>query len=107
MFQMRFMDGTPVPDEYAQKVSSLVSSAATVIESVGEDGLEEYTANRQAGLVAVYCRWHGPNIGWQAVRVLPALGALPPRKVNNLLRITTRLKVRGGWFVDPKKLALH
>ena len=55
----------------------------------------------------VYCKWHGPGIGYQAVRVLPATKPLPAKKVNGLLRVTTRQKVRGGWFVDPKKLVLH
>lgn len=57
-------------------------------------------------MFAVFCKWHGPGAGWQAVRVQQVSTRLPIGRVDGLLRVTTEKKVRGGWFVDPKELAL-
>lgn len=50
MFKMKFLDGSPVDEAYANAVSSLVSGAAAATEFVSEDELEEYAARqKQAG----------------------------------------------------------
>lgn len=40
MHEVRFLDGTPVPDDYLTAVSQLVRDAALAIDMVGEDELE-------------------------------------------------------------------
>lgn len=44
MFNMKYLDGTPVEQEYAQAISAMVSGAAAATEIVSEDELEEYAA---------------------------------------------------------------
>ena len=40
MVELKFMDGTPVPDDYLQSISLLVRDAALAIDMFGEDELE-------------------------------------------------------------------
>ena len=40
MFEVKFIDGTPVPDDYLTSVSRLVRNAALAIDLFGEDELE-------------------------------------------------------------------
>lgn len=47
--KMRYMDGSPVEDEYAQKISAAVSGAADAAAMVGEDELEAYAAQTRTG----------------------------------------------------------
>ena len=57
-------------------------------------------------MLAVFCKFN-PVTGWQSVKVIPVnpdLQISPVKVVNGLLRITTRQYVRGGRFVNPKKL---
>jgi hypothetical protein len=44
MVELKFIDGTPVPDDYLQSISLLVRDAALAIDMFGEDELE--TASR-------------------------------------------------------------
>lgn len=103
MFNMKFMDGTPVPQDYRDKISKLVEAAARASEEIGEDELERYAALGKERMSAVYCQFN-PVVGWQALKVEPIQGTLPVRIVHGMLRITTRQQVRGGQFVNPKKL---
>lgn len=45
MFQLKYMDGTPVDPGYAKAIASLVGSAAAATEVCSEDELEAYAAN--------------------------------------------------------------
>lgn len=40
MVEVKFIDGTPVPDDYLQSISLLVRDAALAIDMFGEDELE-------------------------------------------------------------------
>jgi predicted Zn-dependent protease len=42
MYQMRFIDGTPVPKDYSDSVSNLVSGACKALDLHTEDELEAY-----------------------------------------------------------------
>ena len=46
MFQMKFLDGTPVDKDYADRIAKLVNSAATAELHTSVDELEEF-ANQQ------------------------------------------------------------
>lgn len=48
MHEGRFLDGTPVPDDYLTAVSQLVRDAALAIEMIGEDELEAARDERTA-----------------------------------------------------------
>ena len=103
MFNIKFMDGTPVPQDYQTKISNLARAAAEAAEIFGEDEMERYAALEKVEMNAVYCRFN-QAVGWQAIKVEPAQEKLPVRIVNGLMRITTRQKIRASWFVNPKKL---
>jgi hypothetical protein len=48
MFNMKFMDGTPVPVHYAERVAKLVSGACEAVEQIGEDGLERHAREQES-----------------------------------------------------------
>ena len=66
-------------------------------------------ARAEAHMNAVYCKFHGPTIGWQAVKVEPA-GPQDKESlvsvVGNTIRILVACTVRGGWYINPKRLAM-
>jgi hypothetical protein len=45
MYPMKFLDGSDVPDDYAQQVAQLVADAAEAEEVFTLDELEEATQN--------------------------------------------------------------
>lgn len=44
MFKMKFLDGTPVSQEYQNKVSNLISKAVVAEREVDIDDLEAYAS---------------------------------------------------------------
>jgi hypothetical protein len=61
MFQMKFMDGSRVPDDYSNAVSKLISHSAQAEERIGIDELEDFaTRKRDVQAVVLNClREHG------------------------------------------------
>jgi hypothetical protein len=49
MVEVKFIDGTPVPDDYLTPVSQLVRDAALAIDMFGEDELEAASRGRAPG----------------------------------------------------------
>ncbi len=47
MFQMKFLDGTPVDKDYADRIAKLVNSAATAELHTPVDELEEFANQRR------------------------------------------------------------
>lgn len=47
MFKLKYLDGSPVEQGYADAVASLVTGAAAATEIVSEDELEEYAAHQK------------------------------------------------------------
>lgn len=44
MYKLKYLDGTPVENGYAEAIGTLVAGAAAATEIVSEDELEEYAA---------------------------------------------------------------
>jgi hypothetical protein len=49
MVEVKFIDGTPVPDDYLTSVPQLVRDAALAIDMFGEDELEAASRDRAPG----------------------------------------------------------
>jgi hypothetical protein len=47
MHEMKFLDGTPVPAAYAERVAKLVSGACDAVDAVGEDELERFAREQE------------------------------------------------------------
>ena len=54
MFQMEFLDGSPVDKDYADRIAKLVNSAATAEAHTPVDELEEF-ANQQREKSGLQC----------------------------------------------------
>jgi hypothetical protein len=56
MLTIKFMDGTPVPQDYQTRISNLVEDAAQAVEIFGKDELERYAVLQKEEIVSVRVR---------------------------------------------------